>query len=70
MNAIIECLSNIRQLSNDLLKRYGSYNINTQPLVVSYSSLIFDLLHTKEKYIEPKLFNEIIVKFDFCQEFN
>ena len=60
MNATIECLSNIRQLSNDLLKRYGSYNINTQPLVVSYSSLIFDLLHTKEKYIVPKLFKDII----------
>ncbi len=44
MNATIECLSNIRKLSNILLKNYGKYDIKTQPLVVSYSSLIYELL--------------------------
>ena len=60
MNATIECLSNIRRLSNILLKNYGKYDIKTQPLVVSYSSLIYELLHEKEKPIKPQLFKEII----------
>ena len=64
MNATIECLSNIKSLSNNLLQKYGSYNIDKQPLCVSYSSLLYDLLHTTEKYIKPNLFKEIIGKLN------
>ena len=60
MNATIECLSNIKSLSNYLLERYNTYDIDSQPLCVSFSSLLYDLLHTKEKYIEPSLFKKII----------
>ena len=51
MNATIECLSNIRNLSNYLLLNYGQFDIDKQPMCVSYSSLLYDLLHTKEAYI-------------------
>ena len=64
MNATIECLSNIKSLSNNLLQKYGSYNIDKQPLCVSYSSLLYDLLRTTEKYIKPNLFKEIIGKLN------
>ena len=64
MNATIECLSNIKSLSNNLLKVYGSFDIDTQPLCTSYSSLLFDLFHTTQKYIEPRTFKEIIGKLN------
>ena len=64
MNATIECLSNIQSLSNNLLQSYGTYDINSQPLCVSYSSLIYKLFHTNEKYIEPRLFKDIIGKLN------
>ena len=64
MNATIECLSNIKSLSNNLLQKYGYYNIDKQPLCVSYSCLLYDLLCTTEKYINPKLFKEIIGKLN------
>ena len=60
MNATIQCLSNIEELSNYLLKRYGIFNVENQPLTTAYSSLIFKLFHTEEKYISPNLFKEII----------
>ena len=64
MNATIECLSNIRKLSNILLESYGTFDIDKQPLCVSYSSLLYDLLHTKEKSIRPILFKQIIGKLN------
>ena len=64
MNATIECLSNIKDLSNKLLRRYGTFDIDKQPLCVSYSSLLYDLLHTKEKSIRPILFKQIIGKLN------
>ena len=64
MNATIECLSNIKGLSNKLLENYGTYNIDSQPLCVSYSSLLCELFHTKEKCIRPQIFKEIIGKLN------
>ena len=64
MNATIECLSNVKNLSNSLLKNYGAFDIDKQPLCVSYSSLLYDLLHTKEKSIRPILFKQIIGKLN------
>ena len=64
MNAVIECLSNIKSLSNYLLMKYGTFDIEKQPLCVAYSCLLFDLLRTTEKYIKPDLFKEIIGKLN------
>ena len=64
MNATIECLSNIKSLSYVLLQNYGRYDIDKQPLCASLSALLFDLFHTKETYIEPKIFKEIIGKLN------
>ena len=60
LNATIECLSNIKKLTHRLLMAYGSYDIQTQPLCASYSSLLYDLFHTKGTYINPKIFKETI----------
>ena len=60
MNAVIDCLSNIKMLSYNLLRRYGTFDIETQPLCASFSSLLYDIFHTKEKYIKPDLFKKII----------
>ena len=66
MNATIQCLSNINELSNHLLKKYEKqdFNIDTQPLTVAFSSLLFELLNSKDKYIVPSLFKEIIGKLN------
>ena len=64
MNATIECLSNIKEFSSRLLQKYGNFEVETQPLCLSFSSLLYDLFHTKEKYIAPKLFKEIIGKLN------
>ena len=64
MNATIECLSNIKSLAINLLMAYGSYEIGTQPLLASFSSLLFDLFHTKKEYIEPRIFKKIIGKLN------
>ena len=64
MNATIECLSNVEELSSKLLQKYGIFDVETQPLCLSFSSLLYELFHTKEKYIAPKLFKEIIGKLN------
>jgi len=64
MNATIECLSNVKSLSNFLLQKYGQYNIDNQPLCAAYSSLLYELFHTNESSIKPKLFKEIIGKLN------
>ena len=64
MNATIECLSNVKKLSSKLLEKYGIFDVETQPLCLSFSSLLYELFHTKEKYIAPKLFKEIIGKLN------
>ena len=60
LNATIECLSNIKKLTSGLLMAYGSYDVGTQPLCTSYSSLLYELFHTKGTNINPSLFKEII----------
>ena len=64
MNATIEALSNIKEFSSRLLQKYGSFDLETQPLCLSFSSLLYNLFHTKENYIAPKLFKEIIGKLN------
>ena len=64
MNATIECLSNVKSLTNELLGKYGSYDIDNQPLCAAYSSLLYELFHTKQKSIEPRLFKQIIGKLN------
>ena len=64
MNATIECLSNVKSLSNYLLENYGRYNVDNQPLCVAYSSLLYELFHTNELSIKPELFKEIIGKLN------
>ena len=64
MNATIECLSNIKSLSNNLLLKFGSFNPEKQPLCLAYSNLIFRLLHTREKYINPQIFKDVIGKLN------
>ena len=60
MNATIECLSNIRSLSNNILFNFGTFDREKQPLCLAYSNLIYQLLHTKEKYISPNVFKQVI----------
>jgi ubiquitin C-terminal hydrolase len=60
MNATIQCLSNVKRLSDELLKNYGKYDIKSQPLTLAYSSLIFDLFNNNQKYIAPNIFKKII----------
>ena len=66
MNATIQCLSNINELSNKLLKKYENkdFNIDTQPLTVSLSSLLFELFNPKDYYVVPSVFKEIIGKLN------
>ena len=64
MNATIECLSNVKSLTNYLLQKYGNFDIDNQPLCAAYSILLYELFHTKEKSISPKLFKEIIGKLN------
>ena len=66
LNATIQCLSNINELSSSLLKKYEKqdFNMDTQPLIVAFSSLLFELFNTKDKYIVPSLFKEIIGKLN------
>ena len=53
MNSTIQCLSNIKYLSDYFIKYYGQFNIETQPLSASFSNLVFELFNTKKKYISP-----------------
>ena len=60
MNATIECLSNIKTITNYFLSNYGNFNFQTQTLTATYSNLLFQLFMTKEKYIAPNDFKNII----------
>jgi ubiquitin C-terminal hydrolase len=66
MNATIQCLSNISELSQNLLNIFNNkqFDIDTQPLTVAFSSLLYELINSKEKYIVPSLFKEIIGKLN------
>ena len=62
MNAIIQCLSNIKPLSTYYLNNYGNFNIITQPLSAAYSTLLYELFNSKINFINPTLFSIIIIK--------
>ena len=68
MNASIQCLSNIKALTNYLLKGRGNSDEYTMPLTVEYSKLIFDLFNSREKFIFLKGFNEKIKNLNFKKE--
>ena len=60
MNASIQCISNIEKLSNFLLSRFGTFNINTQQLTFSFTNLLFELFYPNKKYISPNIFKSVI----------
>jgi len=60
MNSAIQCLSNIKYLSEYLIKYYGNFDVGNQPLSLAFSSLVFDLFTTQKKYIVPELFKKNI----------
>jgi len=64
MNSTIQCLSNIKYLSDYFIKYYGQFNLETQPLSASFSSLVFELFNIKKKYISPEIFKKIISKLN------
>ena len=64
MNSTIQCLSNIKYLSDYLINHYGKLDIKNKPLSVAFSSLVYDLFTTEKKYIAPKLFKKIIGKLN------
>ena len=64
MNATIECLSNIKELTDYLLSQYGTYTPITNPLTTVYTNLICQLFTTNEKYISPNLFKTTIGKLN------
>jgi ubiquitin C-terminal hydrolase len=67
MNSTIQCLSNIKYLSDYLIKHYGKYensDIKSKPLSVAFSSLVYDLFTTQQKYIAPNFFKKIIGKLN------
>jgi ubiquitin C-terminal hydrolase len=64
MNSSIQCLSNIKYLSDNLIKHFGEFDVDKQPLSLAFSSLVFDLFTTQKKYIAPKMFKKIIGKLN------
>ena len=64
LNSTLQCLSNIKYLSDYFIKYYGKFDIEKQPLFASLSSLVLDLFKTKRKYISPELFKKIIGKLN------
>ena len=64
MNSAIQCLSNIKYLSDYLINHYGKFDFRGQPLSTAFSSLVYDLFTTEKKYIIPELFKKIIGKLN------
>ena len=64
MNSAILCLSNINYLSDYLIKHFGHFDVEKQSLSVAFSSLVYDLFSTEEKFIIPELFKKIIGKLN------
>ena len=60
MNATVECLSNIRNISDYFLRKFGTFNVDNQTLTASYSNLIFQLFMSQEKAISPNEFKNTI----------
>ena len=60
MNSSIQCLANIEELSNELLKFINTINPNKQQLTYSFSHLLYELKFSNEKFISPKQFKQLI----------
>ena len=65
MNSSLQCLINIKRLSERLLKKYLNiqnldYEIDNYPLSTVMGSLIYELINTQNKFIVPELFKTII----------
>jgi len=60
LNASLQCLTNIKILSEKLLSNYIYLNENTQQLAFAYMKLLFELNNTKSQYINPSNLNSII----------
>ena len=60
MNATIECLSNIKIITDYLLNNYNNLHPEQKPLTSIYTTLLRDLFFSGNNYISPKLFKNII----------
>ena len=64
INAVIQSLSNISSLTNKLLLRYIDFDINNQPLCVSYSNLLYMIFFYNLSSFNPDLYYKICVKLN------
>ena len=60
MNAVIECLSNIKEITDYLLSLNENFNTKEKILTVSYRNLLIELFLSGQKIIVPQVFNCVI----------
>ena len=62
MNSTIQCLSNIKELSDFLINNFSSFNSTSNILTTAYTNLLFELIINKDnkKFIDPTEFKNII----------
>ena len=60
MNAAIECLSNIKEITPFFLSNYGNFNSEKQTLTFVYSNLLFELFLSNKNSISPNIFKQTI----------
>ena len=60
MNATIECLSNIKEITDYLLNLNETFISKENTLTLSYRSLLIELFLSGQKYIVPNLFKCVI----------
>ena len=60
MNSTIQCLSNIKELSDFLINNFSSFNYTSNLLTTAYTNLLFELLINKDnkKFMEPTEFKK------------
>ena len=62
MNSTLQCLSNIKEISDYLINNFNIFNLESNPLTTSYINLLFKLFFNQgeKKYIDPTDFKTII----------
>ena len=62
MNSTLQCLSNIKEITDYLLNNFTIFNQESNPLTTSYTNLLFKLFFNQEgkKYEDPTNFKTII----------
>ena len=60
MNATIQCLSNIKDLTDYLLGQLGKLDVNKLPLTTQYTNLLSGLFYSKQKFVDPSLFKKVV----------